>query len=189
MNPSCLPLRAYLAVSPGATMWLRRFRTALLVTVVAAALTGVKWDTAVDLSARQRAYDQIQHGMTLREVESLMGWPGEMQFIKVSGDPDHHARQWKEHGFPHRYKWEDAYTTVVVDFRAPEPNPPVVAWVWRETKRKPELGGVWRWRAVLCALWLLAFYLLVLGLLTPNSPNVSNLPSAPGASSSDGPLP
>jgi hypothetical protein len=127
----------------------------------------VWWPTVVDLSARQRAYDAIQPGMTQLEVERLMRGSGELQFNKISGDPCYHAEQWKKYGYPHLYTWEDTYTTVFVTFQAPDPNPPVVVGVGRTPKAHPALNSLLFWRIELGLFWLVTLMLLLWAALTP----------------------
>ncbi len=161
-----------------------RILNALVVLLIVGVFSGLWWDTVIDLDARQRAYDRIVPGMTLSQVEWLMRGRGETQFLKISGDPDYHSRQWKLHGVPRIYKWEDAYATIVVEFQAPEPNPPRVVRLWRETRDPPKLDGVWRCRFGLSFFWLLGFSLLTRGLLTAKPPVALNSP--PTSDTKDG---
>jgi hypothetical protein len=159
-------------------MPLTRLRNALIALLVTSVLTYVWWPTVVDLSARQRAYDAIQPGMTLGEVERLMRGSGKVGFVKVSGPPEYHAQQWKLHGFPQIYTWEDAYTEVTVRFQAPEPNPPVVVSVSRSPKARPDLNSLLFWRIVLGLFWLVTLMLLLWAALTPK-PTTSAEPVEP----------
>jgi len=153
-----------------------RIRNSLIVLLVAGCLTGLWWDTVIDPSARERSYDRIESGMTIPQVERLMRWPGEQPPMKICGDMDYHAQQFKQYGTPHLYRWEDAYSTVFVTFRAPAPNEPVVVSKGRTLKDPPDLDALLRWRLTLCFFWLLSLGLLLRGLLTPRPTDTLNSP-------------
>jgi len=151
-----------------------RIRNSLIVLLVAGCLTGLWWDTVIDLDARQRAYDRIQPGMTLSEVERLMRWQGQPWPIPFHGDPD--SPRDPKSGYELAYRWEDARTEVTVRFRKYPEQTPFVSRVWREPKKTPDLNLLLFWRVVIACFWLLSLTLLIRGLLTAKPGAALNSP-------------
>lgn len=141
----------------------KRIGSGLAILVVAGALALYWWDTVIDLDARQRAYDRIRPGMTLAQVEWVMGGPGEPQFVLTSGQPEHWPR-----GSPgSRYSWDDAYTAVTVRFSSTQTGDGCVQSISRGSKDRPELGWLWFRRVALLLLAAQGIRLVRRGLRTP----------------------
>ncbi len=151
-----------------------RIRVALVMLLITGVLTGLWWDTLVDQTARQRAFDRIKPGMTIPQVERVMRWSGGL-----------HIEQTAKYGRSPIYRWEDAYSTVAVTFSWPVfQDEPVVIDKSLERKDPLDLGRLLRRRFILFTLWLLGLALLVRGMLTPKPADALNSP--PTSDTKDG---
>ena len=138
--------------------------TILLLTAVGITLNS--WSAVVDLGARQRAFDEVRVGMTVPEVEAIMGSRGEQQLRFISGPP----KYWAEVGVPLTYRWEDADTIMDVTFQGPRGTPPAVVSRKQERKESPDLVKVWLLRVALLILCAFGFGLVARGLLRREPP-------------------
>jgi hypothetical protein len=134
-----------------------RRRTALL-----ALLVGVLLALCCDTVWNRTATERIHHGMTLREVQFTMRDRGKGAMMTRSGSDEGHEYLNSKYGYPNLLRWEDAYSTVDVMFRAPEPETPVVVNIKRTPKTPPaEFGPIQTWRIVLAVLTLLGLVVVL----------------------------
>ncbi|MCE9561082.1 MAG: hypothetical protein K8U57_03405 [Planctomycetes bacterium] len=146
-----------------------RIRSGMALLLITGVLAVVYWDTVIDLSARPRAAARIQIGMSLQEVEAIMGSKGESPSFDIIGASK-------------RWRWEDAYTAIDVHFntRSPKESQPLLSYVViavvQQEKQPPELGRLWLQRSGFYLLALVGVGFLVRGLLTPKPVDALNSP-------------
>ena len=115
---------------------------------------------------------KVRKGMTLAEVETVMGGEGKPQIVYISGSLNY----WREHDY-FKHRWEDAFTTVDVSFQGPNGHATVVD-IETRPKPPPEPVDLWVPRIVFALLALLGLWLMATGLLSRPRPPAADSPPA-----------
>jgi hypothetical protein len=181
IRPSPIPSEPRATVehpsSRGDTMRWKPLLFGLGVLDAAMGLSLVIWDTRLNPCFAERA-NRLRTGMTRAEVEAVMGSEGTEGFVFISGPPDYWARYWKENELFAR-KWEDAETTVEVQFAGPKGQATAGSFSHR-SKNPAGHGSVSGTRIAIVLLVLSGFGLVVFGLCPRPAPRAgAPTPSSP----------
>jgi hypothetical protein len=148
--------------------WLCLFIGGALLTAVGLISVGL-WEEIVDRKSQRLQHRQIATGMSLGEVETILGGKGKPQVL-FSRPPD---------CFKHR--WEDPYTTIDISFQAPSGaarGAAAVCGVEVQVKNPPDFTTIRTTCTILLLSTLLGFVFVVCG-LWPRKPGESLNPSFP----------
>jgi hypothetical protein len=115
------------------------------------------WDTLIDPSV-ELAYARIQLGMTLPEVEAIMGKVGQPQRFCIYGPRDY----MRTHSF-FINRWDDAFTAVNIVFSGPSGRP-TASHIEKMTPTPSVRLQRWGSRAGLLVLALIGVRLVARGL-------------------------
>jgi hypothetical protein len=137
-----------------------RFGVGAVLLVAAIWIGADYWRTVGPPRAAERAR-QLRVGMPFDKAVTVMGSPGEVEFLTMSGD----VRYWATRDFGGR-RWEDGYALVSVHYDGPKGQPAVTYVDIRE--RATDLALLDLWLARLALLGVAAFGLcLIIGALRP----------------------